>query len=614
MRLTDQLGGAFGAVLTRGGSLPGIFRLAWKIVRRDGVIGSWRTARAFWEAGALHHKRNDYAAWVARYDTLTPQATAELGARAEAFACKPLISVLMPTYNAPSGWLVEAIESVRQQIYSHWELCIADDASTAPHVREILEEYAARDNRIKICLRPENGHISATTNSALALATGEWVALLDHDDLLSAAALFWGAESINRHPDCQLIYSDEDKVSEAGVRFGPYFKPDWNPELFRSQNMFSHLGIYRTQLVRDVGGFRLGYEGSQDYDLALRCAEQVRRDQVIHVPRVLYHWRVHRESTSHSSDAKPYAVLAAERALNDHLARTGVAGSARQDGAGYRIEYLCPTPEPRVAVIVRTARDLDALDRCVRTLLEATAYGNYVVFLPQGGAADMASWRQDARVKEVNAGRGALAAAQLAREDGCTVVCLVDEFSEFASSGWLSELVGQASRSNVGIVGARLLSGNGKIASAGLVYQGDAKGAACDSHKGYAASSNGYGGRARLTQFYSAVRSNGAAMRTEVLELAFPGLRSPGEINDLEMCARIAGQGLDIVWTPFAEIIVHRPLRALSWPSSLSIAPKSDPAYNPNLHTGEIDFSLAWPPRQETFGHEGDRPARELAR
>jgi glycosyltransferase involved in cell wall biosynthesis len=603
MRLTDQLRGAFRAVLTRSGSIRGAFPLLWKIVRRDGMIGSWRTAMAFWEAGAPLHKRNDYASWILHYDTLTPDVAADLTARAANFSHRPLVSILMPTYNAPAEWLVEAIESVRRQIYVHWELCIADDASTAPHVREILERYASADDRIKICLRTENGHISATTNSALALAAGEWLALLDHDDLLSAAALFWAVDSINRNPDCQLIYTDEDRISEVGVRFGPYFKPDWNPELFLSQNVFSHLGIYRSELVREVGGFRLGYEGSQDYDLALRCVERVRRDQVVHIPRVLYHWRVHRESTSYSSDAKPYAVAAAERALNDHLARTGVGGTAAHDRAGYRIRYLAQRPEPRVAVIISGESDPPALHRCIRTLMDQTSYGNYVVFVQLASLRDAGKWSDHDRVEVIQAGPQAIATAALrARDMGCSVVCLVDASTEFVSADWLSELVSHAGRRHVGLVGARLVSSNGKIASAGVVLKGDSRGAAGDSHHKYPVSSGGYGGRARLTQLYSAVRSTCAAMRIEVFDLALPKDRSPGAATDLEMCSRITSQGLDIVWTPFAEVVVHGPLPDLRWPSSLPVLRSGDPAYSPNLHNDEIDFSLAWPPRQEYFG------------
>jgi glycosyltransferase involved in cell wall biosynthesis len=238
---------------------------AWKLFQKSG----WRGIR--WELRRRLGGYNDYSKWVRRYDTLTPELREKISQRVAAMKDRPLISVLMPTYNPNPAWLREAIESVRGQIYPHWELCIADDASPSAEVRDILKSYCETDPRIKVAFRPENGHISAASNSALELAVGPWVALMDHDDLLPAHALFWVADCIAEHPGVQLIYSDEDKVDEGGHRFGPYFKSDWNVDLFRSQNMFSHLGVLSTELMRSVGGFRAGLEGSQDWDLVLRC-------------------------------------------------------------------------------------------------------------------------------------------------------------------------------------------------------------------------------------------------------------------------------------------------------------------------------------------------------
>ena len=209
--------------------------------------------------------------------------------RADRFPRKPVISIVMPTYNSKPEWLIAAIESVRTQIYPHWELCIADDASTDGAVRSILRRYATNDARIKVTFRERNGNISAASNSALALASGEWVALLDHDDLLSEHALFWVADAINQSPDARLIYSDRDKIDEHGRRTAPYFKCDWNLDLFHSHDLVAHLDVYRKDLVDAVGRFREGLEGAQDYDLALRCIERIEPRQIHHIPRLLYH-------------------------------------------------------------------------------------------------------------------------------------------------------------------------------------------------------------------------------------------------------------------------------------------------------------------------------------
>ena len=223
------------------------------------------------------------------------------------FAQRPLISILTPVYKSDRDLLCAAIDSVRRQTYDNWELCLADDGSTLPHVRGVLEHYARSDARIKVVHRALNGHISRASNSALALASGSWIVLLDHDDLLAPHALFCVVDAINRNPRAKLIYSDEDKVDLKGLRQSPYFKPDWNPYLFLSHNMISHLAAYRTDLVRRIGGFRTGLEGSQDYDLALRYVEQLDAADIHHIPHVLYHSRVLPGSTALSTTEKPDA-------------------------------------------------------------------------------------------------------------------------------------------------------------------------------------------------------------------------------------------------------------------------------------------------------------------
>ena len=258
-------------------------------------------------------------------DGNTPRDHEQALAEIEQWPQPPLISVVMPVYNPPQPFWDEAIESLRAQWWPYWELCVADDASTDPAVKTRLESWAAVEPRIRFVSLPTNGHISAASNAALGLAQGSWVALFDQDDLLPPQALWRVAQALAAHPDAGLVYSDEDKVDESGRRFGPYFKPAFDIDLLRGQNMISHLGVYRRGLVQQVGGFRVGYEGSQDHDLALRCVEQLQPSQVVHIPRVLYHWRVHQHSTASGQSAKPYALDAGVRAVQDHLHRCGVA-------------------------------------------------------------------------------------------------------------------------------------------------------------------------------------------------------------------------------------------------------------------------------------------------
>ncbi|MFZ4388094.1 MAG: glycosyltransferase family 2 protein, partial [Chthoniobacterales bacterium] len=238
------------------------------------------------------------------------------------FAVKPLISVVMPVCDPRPEWLAAAIDSVRRQLYTHWELCIADDASVSTEIHRILSEFALADSRIKVHFRKERGHIAASSNTALHSAAGEWVALLDHDDLLPEDALFCVASAISKNPRVKLIYSDEDKIDELGkTRSDPYFKPDWDYDLFCHQNLISHLGVYRRDILLEINGFRFGFDGSQDYDMALRFIERITEKEIHHIPRVLYHWRMHPESTSLNMDSKSYARPAAHRAVSEHFQR-----------------------------------------------------------------------------------------------------------------------------------------------------------------------------------------------------------------------------------------------------------------------------------------------------
>ena len=287
-----------------GGASLELWVEAWQKLRESGK----RHDFAEWLHG-LYVRRGakapTYARWLKFYD----QSAAPVRAR-----CELLVSVLLPTFNTPELWLRSCLNSVLAQSYPHWELCVADDASTEPQVRAVLEEYAGRDPRIRSVWRERNGHISAASNSALATARGDYVALLDHDDELHPAALATIVEALQCHPQWQFVYSDEDKIDADGQRYDPYFKPDWNPDLLCGQNCVSHLGVYSRSLMNAVGGFREGLEGSQDWDLALRCSERLQPEQIGHVPAVLYHWRAIAGSTAQGVDQKGYAHDAGRRA------------------------------------------------------------------------------------------------------------------------------------------------------------------------------------------------------------------------------------------------------------------------------------------------------------
>jgi GT2 family glycosyltransferase len=581
-------------------------RKAWRVLRKSG----WGGVK--WELGRRSGGRSDYTKWIRRYDTLTPAKRERIAQRVSAMKEMPLISVLMPTYNPNPIWLREAIESVRAQIYPRWELCIADDASASAEVLDILKSYSKRDPRIKVVFRTENGHISASSNSALTLATGTWLALMDHDDLIPEDALYWAADCIAEHPDVRLIYSDEDKIDGRGHRFDPYFKCDWNIDLFCSQNMFSHLGLLATDLVRAAGGFRVGLEGSQDWDLVMRCMERVDARQIRHLPRVLYHWRVHGESTAGSIDAKPYAVLAGERVLNEHFARTGVRAVAEYAGFGYRVRYALPEDPPLVSVIVSACGDRERVRQCVISILEKTTYPRYEVVIAGGGpdsahmlASLASSGRQpDLRVAP-NAPEGFAAAnnSAVAHARG-EVIALVDGGIEVLQPDWLSEMVSIALQPGVGAVGARLWSPGMTLQHGGVIL--GLRSVAGNSHRGLPAGRRGYAGRATLAQSFSALSAACMVIRKEIYEQAggFDDAHLQEEFADVDLCLRLREAGFRNVWTPYAELIHHRPRAARGrdvaaaymqrrWTTAL----QNDPAYSPNLSLDREDFSYAWPPR-----------------
>jgi O-antigen biosynthesis protein len=563
---------------------------------------------------------NNYSKWIRDFDTITALDREVMASTLERFVEMPLISIIMPVYNPNAHWLREAIDSVRNQIYPKWELCIADDASPNPEIRSILREYALIDTRIKVDYRKDNGHISAASNSALAIASGQWVALLDHDDTLPEHALFWVVHTINSNSEIRLIYSDEDKINEVSQRFGPYFKCDWNPDLFYSHNMFSHLGVYQMGLVREVGGFRIGFEGSQDYDLALRCIERVKPDQIHHIPRVLYHWRMHAESTASSADAKPYAMIAGERAINDHLSRLGVNAKVDLQAFGYRVRHALPAKPPLVSLIIPTRNGLDLLQRCVESIVRKTTYTNYEILIVDNGSDEPATLKYLKSISSkpnISVIRDDRPFNYSALNNGAVrfangeVIGLVNNDIEVISPDWLSELVSHALRPEVGAVGAKLLFPDDTIQHAGILL--GITGIAAHAHKGFPRNAHGYFSRANLIQSFSAVTGACLVVRKSVYELV-GGLNEVDlavAFNDVDFCMRLTEAGYRNIWTPYAELYHHEsatrgyedsPEKAARFKKEVEymekrLAKREDPAYSPNLTSTGSDFSLAWPPR-----------------
>lgn len=564
-----------------------------------------------------------YEAWVMQYDQSAVSDRREYQVRIDGLFNRPLISILLPVYNTPERWLRRCIESVCAQVYPNWELCIVDDASTAPHVQSVLQEYISQDNRIRVSRREKNGHISAASNTALEMVRGHFVALLDHDDELRPHALLEIAESIVNDPEVEFIYSDEDKIDESGNRSQPYFKPDWNPDLLLSQNYLCHFTAIRTSLVREAGGFRLGFEGSQDHDLFLRCVEHLKPSQIHHIPKILYHWRAIPGSTALERQAKDYAASAGLRAVTDHLQRIRSGAIAHELPHGhYRVSWPLPDVPPKVSIIVPTRDKAVLLKACVDSLLLRTEYPDFEVLIVDNQSIEPQTQVYLEEIQMHPAVRvlrydqpfnySAINNWAVSQCDG-TVLCLLNNDIEAIDAGWLNEMVSHACRPGIGAVGAMLYYPDRTIQHAGVIL--GIGGVANHAYTGQPAGYPGHGARALVVQNLSAVTGACLVVRRDAYE-AVGGLDEHLKVafNDIDFCLRLDRAGYRNVWTPFAELIHHesasrgnddtpeRRARFLAevdymlqrWGKDI----QQDPAYNPNLSLQGVNSELAFPPRQ----------------
>ncbi|AKC10072.1 MULTISPECIES: glycosyltransferase [Rhizobium/Agrobacterium group] len=574
-----------------------------------------RTEIQQWRAAEMSYEKV-----LSQWARLRQNLSADLRKLALDLQDAPLISLVVPVYNPQPRLLSELIDSVRAQSYPNWELCLADDCSTDPVVRRVLEDYERRDDRIRIIFREENGHISKATNSAIEIAKGKYIALVDHDDLLDHDALLLVAQMINVQPDVKIIYTDEDKIREDGTRYDPHFKPDWNRELLYGMNYISHLGVYDAELVRKVGAFRAGFEGAQDYDLLLRCIELVEDRQIRHIPKVLYSWRASPGSTAASNESKPYATEAGRLALQEHLYRTvgkDVPVVAGPFPFSYRV--LWPVEgKPLVSIIMPTRDHLNVLKVAVESILEKTNYHHFELIIVDNQSVnlDTLAWldqvqKHDRRVRVIRDERpfnySALNNNAVAQSNG-EIIALVNNDIEVISPDWLSEMVGLTQRPGVGCVGAKLLYPDGRLQHAGVVI--GMGGVAGHGHHLFPRDHGGYFGRLKLRQSYSAVTAACLTVRREVYDRV-GGLNEEDlavAFNDVDFCLRIRAAGYENVWTPWAELYHHESLSRgyEDTPEKKERFKKEvefmrsrwktnqfpDPAYNSNLSRNSTSFVM----------------------
>lgn len=476
-----------------------------------------------------------------------------------------LFSIIIPTFKPDLTTFKSMLDSVMEQTYQHWQLIIVDDASNC----RLLSDYllTLNDNtKINIVTQQKNGHISKASNTGLELANGDYLLLLDQDDTLHPDALKCVAYYLEQNPNARVLYSDEDKIDAKGNHHTPHFKPAFNPDLLYSHNYMSHLGVYQRELVEKVGGFREGYEGSQDYDLLLRCLEHCKPEEVVHIPYVLYHWRAVPGSTAFAESEKGYAQDAGLRALQDHLGPKDVSVELGKLPNTYRARWPIPAKAPLVSIIIPTRNGKALVERCVTSLYEKNDYSHFEVLLVDN-QSDCS--KSKALFKQLElAGKVRLLtfdapfnysainnmAAKHAKGD---VLLLLNNDVEAINSDWLREMVSHAIRPDIGCVGAKLYYPDGRLQHAGVIT--GLGGVAGHSHKYFPGDHPGYFKRLQIIQNFSAVTGACLAVRKSVFEQV-GGLNEKDlaiAFNDVDFCLRVRDAGYRNLWTPYATLVHH---------------------------------------------------------
>lgn len=567
-----------------GGSARRLVRLARRtqeILSTEGFVGLGYRIGQRWSK--LMHPEMAYDHWIALREAPDIAKLKNPHNEVRHWEHRPVLSIVMPVFNPPLDLLAAAVQSIQRQTYDHWELCMADDASTAPGVWECLRDFAQQDSRIKITRRQENGHISQASNSALELATGDFMVLMDNDDILPPDALYWVANAINEQPSAQILYSDEDKLDSQGKRFGPYFKPDWNYTLFLGHNMISHLGVYRIELVRAVGGFRRGFEGSQDYDLALRCIEQTTAENIVHIPKILYHWRAIEGSTAFAVQAKPYALQAAQRALTEHLQRTGKTGEIQiAEHANYHWKRSLPK-NCLISVITIGPRN------------------------PVKSPREKPDWLTDSHcpiAEVIDCAPSGVDLNNALKNAQGNLIAIMHAGLQAEHTDALCNLASWATDPNTGLVAGTIRNESGILISGGLILNDIS---ICTTLlKGLPRHNVGYMGRGMLAQELSAVSMDCLVFRKEIVDCFGGPLEALGlgDLAAIEWSLRLRTHGLKIVWCPQSSWVLRRATyrfkHSQAERSYFDLHVRSrcqqwlahDPAYHEALRKMPADFSL----------------------
>lgn len=554
----------------------------------------------------------DYEQWYENHRALPEELEKQKNQR---WKRKPLISIVVPVYNTPQTFLRQMIESVQKQSYSEWELCIGNASPDNQELKKVIEEYK-NDPRIQEVEIPENKGISQNTNRAMEIATGEWIGLLDHDDLLAPNALYEIAKAVCECPDAEVIYTDEDKVTtDLKEHFQPHLKPDFNVDLLRSNNYICHFFVASRDLIERVGGFRPEFNGAQDYDLILRCTEQAK--QIVHIPKILYHWRVHKASTADNPASKMYAFDAGKRAIEEHLRRCNTKGIVEhtKDLGFYRVKYeVCG--EPLVSIIIPNKDQVASLKKCLDSIREKTSYQNYEIIIVENNSEEpetftfykkiagdkikIVTWEGEFNYSAINN-----FGVRHARGD---YLLLLNNDVEIISEDWMKEMLSHCQRKEVGIVGAKLYYPDNTIQHAGIII--GIGGVAGSIFTGLPRAFSGYLHKASIQLDLSAVTAACMLVKRSVFEQV-GGLEEKLKVafNDVDFCLRVREKGYLVVYDPYAELYhyesrtrgaedtkekVRRFQTEIEYMRShwIDLLKQGDPYYNCNLSLTKWDYSL----------------------
>lgn len=540
-------------------------KVLWELLSTGDIK---RARRVISGIASRHASALGYTDWIKLYERIDESVLNAQRDYVASFQYRPVFSIVVPTYNTPRQLLIDFIESVLAQTYPDWELCIADDASKQSHVKELLDSYAGKDERIKLAYRHSNGHIAEATNTALAMARGDYICLMDHDDLIAPNALFEFASRLNEDPSLDFIYSDEDKISfDGSLRFDPHFKPDWSPEYLECCMYTAHFACYRASMVRATGGFRKEFNGAQDYDFMLRFSQHM--NKVAHVAKILYHWRTIPGSTASSMDNKDYVVDAATRALEEHLNRTGkldFVRSSQHKGCFHARRQV--EGNPLVSIVIPSAgRDslirggeIDLLANCIRSIMEKSTYSNLEIVVVDNNDLRHSTVEALARypIKFVHytepefnvAAKMNLGAAYASGE----YLLFLNDDIEVIAPDWIEAMLSLAQRSGVGTVGAKLLFEDGTLQHVGVTF--------CNSlpdhiRRGYPGEEAGHFFSSDGQRNYLAVTGACVLLARDIFQ-SVDGFDETFAINynDIDLCLKIWQKGYRNVYTGQA-ILYH---------------------------------------------------------